>query len=262
MKRSFLLSLILISSLLSLQASNVQVNNVSYTGDVGDPLYEITFDIAWENSWRTSTLESNYDAAWIFVKYKGDFDNIWIHGAIESVTGGGDAELILPSDGKGFFIQRSANGIGDVNFTNLVINWDLDFDFFPDEKITICIYAIEMVYIPEGAFELGDGISGFQAGNSGEPYSLSSEAALTLGGTSVSNLRDDTGSSWPDDYSDVITQTLPAAYPKGYQEFYAMKYEISQGQYAAFLNSITESESSLRYFDEFIDARILVMADA
>ncbi len=72
MKLSVLQLLLFLITSTFLQASNVQVNNVSYTGDVGDPLYEITFDIAWENSWRTSTLESNYDAAWIFVKYKGD----------------------------------------------------------------------------------------------------------------------------------------------------------------------------------------------
>jgi formylglycine-generating enzyme required for sulfatase activity len=35
--------------------------------------------------------------------------------------------------------------------------------------------------------------------------------------------------------------TLPANYPKGVQEFYVMKYEISQGQYTDFLNTLNLS---------------------
>jgi hypothetical protein len=30
----------------------------------------ITFDIKWENSWRTRGSPHNWDAAWVFIKYK------------------------------------------------------------------------------------------------------------------------------------------------------------------------------------------------
>lgn len=40
---------------------------------------------------------------------------------------------------------------------------------------------------------------------------------------------------------------IPAAYPKGYNSFYCMKYDISQGQYADFLNKLTSNQCKTRY---------------
>ncbi len=39
---------------------------------------------------------------------------------------------------------------------------------------------------------------------------------------------------------------LPAAYPKGYDEVYCMKYEISQGQYVDFVNLLTSDQGAAR----------------
>jgi formylglycine-generating enzyme required for sulfatase activity len=51
----------------------------------------------------------------------------------------------------------------------------------------------------------------------------------------------------PDDYNYSTTQALPAAYPKGFNEFYIQKYEISQGQYVAFLNKLPATASVNRF---------------
>jgi formylglycine-generating enzyme required for sulfatase activity len=40
--------------------------------------------------------------------------------------------------------------------------------------------------------------------------------------------------------------TIPAAFPKGYQKFYMMKGEISQGQWVAFFNTLTATQKSAR----------------
>ncbi|MCX7953959.1 MAG: hypothetical protein N3A01_02080 [Bacteroidales bacterium] len=44
-------------------ANNVQISNLGLVGQNTTLDYTmIRFDISWENSWRTSTLESNWDA--------------------------------------------------------------------------------------------------------------------------------------------------------------------------------------------------------
>ena len=50
-------------------ANNVRITNVTNTNP-GSANPIITFDIAWDNSWRVSSGPSNYDAVWIFVKYQ------------------------------------------------------------------------------------------------------------------------------------------------------------------------------------------------
>jgi formylglycine-generating enzyme required for sulfatase activity len=58
--------------------------------------------------------------------------------------------------------------------------------------------------------------------------------------------------------TDVVPAlTVPAEFPKGTRAFYIMKYEISQGQYADFLNGISHYAASFRapfagigYYDE------------
>ena len=65
---TFLLVLVLC---ISLSANNVTISNLSLTGkNTGSHYTMVQFDISWENSWRTSTAESNWDAAWVFVKYR------------------------------------------------------------------------------------------------------------------------------------------------------------------------------------------------
>src|SRR5690606_11967800 len=48
-------------------SNNVRITNVVNTNPgVANPI--LTFDIAWDNSWRVSTGTNNYDAVWLFVK--------------------------------------------------------------------------------------------------------------------------------------------------------------------------------------------------
>jgi formylglycine-generating enzyme required for sulfatase activity len=42
-----------------------------------------------------------------------------------------------------------------------------------------------------------------------------------------------------DDFNNATAKTLPAAFPKGYNAVYCMKYEISQGQWVNFFNMLT-----------------------
>ena len=69
-------------------ANNIQISNVSITGQNTASKYKmIQFDISWENSWRTSTEQSNWDAAWIFIKYRSKLEkNGTMHISIMKVT--------------------------------------------------------------------------------------------------------------------------------------------------------------------------------
>ena len=54
-----------------LMSNNIQVSNVRLTNqNTTDDFTMVEFDISWENSWRYSGGPSNWDAAWIFIKYK------------------------------------------------------------------------------------------------------------------------------------------------------------------------------------------------
>jgi hypothetical protein len=78
-------------------------------------------------------------------------------------------------------------------------------------------------------------------------YSIGSENQLTLGGNSGSNLfYRFPNVSTANDFDASNTQTLAAAYPKGYNGFYAMKYQIGQNQWLEFFNSLSSIQKSAR----------------
>ncbi|MEO1434881.1 MAG: hypothetical protein AAFV80_05050 [Bacteroidota bacterium] len=239
-------------------AGNVFVDNISLgSQDINANTYQVNFDVSWENSWRTSSFESNYDAVWLVVKYREDGSTDWLHADVRLsgsvLPTGSDADFV---DGIGLFLFRDTDGIGDVNFQNVSIRWNYGNAFPDDQILEICVLAIEMVYIPEAAFELGDiapfSESNFQAGFTFTPYEMASEAALTLGGISATNLSTvTTASQVDDDFDATMTQNLPAAYPKGFNDFYIMKYETSEQQYIDFLNRLNPDAALNRYPDRF-----------
>ena len=107
-------------------ANNVAVSNIGITGQNTTAHYSmIHFDVTWDNSWRTSTNESNYDGAWVFVKFRKKNAFNWQHCTINYATGGAAAAsghtqptgstLQTSADGKGIWIYRDANGSGTVN---------------------------------------------------------------------------------------------------------------------------------------------------
>ena len=60
------------------------VSNVYLTGqNTADNYTFVKFDISWENSWRTSAAPNNWDAAWIFVKYRVGTGN-WMHATLRA----------------------------------------------------------------------------------------------------------------------------------------------------------------------------------
>ena len=74
-KQIIFLFALMVASMLS--ANNISVTNISLTGQNTTNDYAfVKFDISWENSWRNdisgagNAVPYNWDAAWVFVKYK------------------------------------------------------------------------------------------------------------------------------------------------------------------------------------------------
>jgi formylglycine-generating enzyme required for sulfatase activity len=217
-------------------ANNIAVANASLTGqDVGANTTIINFDVSWENSWRTNTNENNYDGAWVFVKFRkmGTLD--WRHCTINTTgfTAASGGTFSVPTDGKGAFIYKAAaTGVSNVNYVGNQIIWNYGVDGILDnETVEIRVFALEMVYIPQGTFQLGSGgveTNVFKTGATSTPFDVTA-AAITFGTT---------GTTLNTNGNGPTTGTLAAAYPTGFNAFWIMKYETSQQQYVDFLNHI------------------------
>lgn len=227
----------------------------------------VRFNLAWSNSWRVATGPSNWDAAWIFVKYRieggtGCTAGAWQHATISNnvahhsiTTDNGTAGTFSPaSDGKGVFIHRSGNGTGAINWQQILLRWNYGADGILDAcNVSVKVFAVEMVYVPQAAFFAGDGASNagqFKAGVTAAPFQVTSEGGLTLGGGGAGSLGNSngTGETAPvDEFNNVTSTTLAATFPKGFAAFYSMKYEITQEQYAEFLNTLIVAQQLARH---------------
>ncbi len=245
-------------------ANNLSIQNarIASRDNVADEAI-IQFDISWDNSWRDT---EHWDAAWIFIKYRlQGATAAWSHATL-STTGAVAPQgsiLDVSTDQKGVFIYRNAIGAGRASWENVCLVWDYGTDGLMDNAVVdIKVLGVEMVYVPTGAYWLGDGenrggdqvYANFEAGTTGAAYQVTSEAAITLGGGTTGSLGNNNKQNayccggllngTADDFDDVNTQTLPAAFPKGYQAFYCMKYEISQRDYVQFLNLIDATQAA------------------
>lgn len=244
------------------QANNIQVANASLTGATATTA-QIQFDLSWENSWRGGGV-SNWDAAWVFVKYRTSLTGPWVHANVNNnghvAAAGSQIDLGLLTPGTaynastnpvvGVFVRRNADGNGTLNLPGTQLQWNFGaLGLAYNDIAQIQVFAIEMVYVPQGSFYVGSGgteIGSFTDGawTSGAtiPRQITSEAAITMG-TSAGNL-------WGTSTSGTSTigsaGTLFAAFPKGYNDFYCMKYEVTQQGYVDFLNTLTYTQQVTR----------------
>lgn len=255
-------------------ANNLKISNVAVAAkDTAVNYRDIRFDIQWENSWRVTNGPSNYDAAWVFIKYSTDQGATWKHAHLSNVAnavGTGTVSQFVPgllqpnvayhsitNPVLGVFLQRAGAGSGTFVNTGAKLRWNYgDNGVLDTEHVMFKVFAIEMVYVPQGAFYVGDGaqteIAGqlSDASNTKLPFYISSENAIVLGGVAAGNLgsnnRVGMSAEWVDDFHNSQTQNLPGAYPKGFNGFYSMKYELSQQQYVDFLNTLTRTQQNTR----------------
>nr|WP_321237622.1 SUMF1/EgtB/PvdO family nonheme iron enzyme [uncultured Psychroserpens sp.] len=222
-------------------ANNISVSNISLE-NLNEPNWvQVEFDLSWENSWRLSAGPSNWDAAWVFIKYRVNSGD-WAHAQLNSsdfvAASGSTIEVV--SDGTGAFVYRDSDGSGDLNLQDMRLRWDYG-SIDTNDVIDVQVFAIEMVYVPEGPFSVGgttgDEIGKFYSFLSTIPYGVNSENPITVNG-GVGNLYYGVPSGSPGDQLGPI----PAEFPKGFNAFYCMKYEVSQSQWVSFFNTLTDNQ--------------------
>lgn len=230
--RRVLATALLFFLLLHARANNIQVSGVTVTGG------NISFTLSWENSWNTMSninplYPNNWDGVWIFVKYQNNIDNLWKHatlssnGGDHSVSGaGGVLQVDAVTDGMGVFIRRTNPGSGNISSAAVTLKMNA---LTGTGSFNFKVFGIEMVYVPQSDFQLGDGNS------SGTAYFTAQtiDATKQSGGLAAGALY-------------TASPAVPATFPMGYNAFYAMKYEISSEQWVDFMNTLTYDQQATR----------------
>lgn len=224
---------VLIALLLYAQvhASGITISNVTVIPNSN----QIQFDISWENSWRSDVLQ-NRDAAWLFIKYK-DIDGNWKHLDLTNTNNAvpvGYAATI-PADNKGAFLFRSVSGNGTSAISGVKLGIPAQFAL---GVYDIRVFGIEMVFIPAAPFWAGDFAT---STNSYRVIPSTSTLPILVTGPNVLG---------PTDIYDPIAgqrlMDLVTGFPKGRDSFYCMKYEVSQGAYRDFLNTLNYTQQVSR----------------
>lgn len=233
-------------------ANNLVIGNPTYNGTTN----KITFTIKWDNSWRVNSGPSNWDAVWVFIKRQPCGANgIWSHAVLSTtssdhtVTGAYGLVADAVSDGMGVFIHRPAaanNAIGSL-VTTSDVTLQLTSTYNPSligsstSSDNFKVFGIEMVYVPQGAFYIGDG----RDVNSNNFSNGGNNAAKLINATTQTN-----GLGVYSNYTSTPANGnivgLPSTFPLGFNGFYCMKYEISQQQIVDYLNTLTYDQQKAR----------------
>ncbi len=242
--------------------ANLNIRNVTLGNSNAAEQYRmITFDIDWAYSWRSSRSPNNWDAAWVFVKYQVSGGE-WKHATLSTVSGEHHspqgATIDASADGKGIYIYRGEDGSGRFSASGVSLRWNYGLDIGADNAaVNVRVFGLEMVYIPQGSFYAGDNGTSYAALTKGSkdrrPWHITSEDAIEVTDTASDgyyyiSTKDFDRHEWNVSEDETGTKfTIPAEFPKGFRAIYCMKYELTQQQYADFLNTLTGKQASNRY---------------
>lgn len=251
----FILSIIL--QVNQVYANNLQISNLTLgSRDTANKTVKVNFKLQWDNSWKVDSSQNNWDAVWVFVKFRNLNQDYWQHASLS--YGAGHSAVDANIDGsddtgtglsKGVFVYSAENLVGQQSVSyDVSLQWEYGEDHQGDgDTFEVQVYGIEMVYVPQARYYLGSksGLTGefflYNTSDSdkSKAYLVSSENAITVG-TEKGNLYyilDDVN------VGDLQGGVIPAEFPKGYQAFYCMKYEITQGQYVDYVNTLSSDQA-------------------
>ena len=256
-------------------ANNLRVENAQFYKSADQPAgtIDIKFDVIWDNpvSGTDGNSAAFFDRAWIFVKF-------WDTTAMgDSATGGGGAypwgHAVLTTGGSLTTYSAttntgiSADGMGAFANagTGQTVRWNYAASLIPGtanyvastDTVKVRVMGIEMVYIPTGAYELGDGATT----ESTNAFHVTNDVKVgSIGTTLVGSIKVDVN-GYDDDQIELTGIGIDgdggldtdndgdidnASFPTGYNAFYIMKYEVSQGQYRDFLNMLSRAAQNTR----------------
>lgn len=253
------------------RASNIQIANVGLKNrDTIAGTVFIKFDLSWDYSWKDRS-HYNWDAAWVFVKAYDDEFKTWSHVHLMEPTGAprqsgsgcyiaapheigsssvpvwsefGTSQTDFGEKVTGLFVYRKDPGDGSNHIENIGLKWKYTDDgFLYNAVLQVAVFAIEMVYVPEHIYILGDGASPNSFFIEKSTKNIITKTGLTAGSSilkgELEHIEDETGFTY-------MGTPIPDTFPKGHKAFYIMKYEISQHAYADFLNTLTVEQQAVR----------------
>ncbi len=146
------------------KADPVRIANVRRVDGPVAGQSSVTFDLAWDHSWRaaweepeerhggkgTLKLES-WDAAWVFAKFRKPGADGWSHATLStnapdhSAPAGVELDIGPSDDGKrgvGAFVYRAAPGSGANDWKNVTLRWRHGTDGVADPRtVELCRLA-------------------------------------------------------------------------------------------------------------------------
>ena len=193
--------------------ANVTLQNINTTAHT----VEIKFDLSQQNAYGDLTWNGQAfsDYIWITVKYATDAMNLPATGYQHAMLAAGGT-ITPTTDDLGAFVKASTAA------TNMTVVWNYGADSVSDTAIvSVKVLALETVKVPQGQFTYDAGGIGGSGNNN---YGGGSQTDVT----SATDLPSGAAAGWPN----------------GYGSFYLAKYEVSQGQYADFLNMLSNADAS------------------
>jgi len=225
-------------------ASQNPVNNIAITdtsfSDATGASVTVSFTV-WENNVVSATtpLGGQYNTAdWIFIKFSTSTsggipaDGSWKHATLisGSITGGTlSGALTVPSDHKGVYINHTASSSG--GYVNASVRWNYAADGLTLFNAKVKVFAVSMVHIPAGSFRYGDGCVAHCGTGEADFYNVVAPRLVQSADAS----------------SDIPPGATPNSWPNGYSSFYLMRYSVTQGQYADYLNTVGSSTAAAHY---------------
>ncbi len=258
----------------SAKVNQVRIANVCrQAGPVEGQSY-VQFDLSWGHTWRAKWADpaarnvtgkdmpvESWSAAWVFAKYKRasrDVGQGYSHATLSTdaadhaVPDAATLDVGLTGrKGMGVFIYRAAPGHGPLDVKNVKLRWLHGADGVAGPaKADLKVFAIEMVYVPRGAFKVGSG--GTEAGSFTDgswkkgatiPFLVDARwNGPVAEGTDARRIGKAPGRLWGASREGLAAigpeGSLADDFPTGYEAFYCMRYEVTRGQFAAFLNTI------------------------
>ncbi len=238
-------------------ASDLRIDSVQWTRRAGAPDLA-HLHISWNNAWHN---DRNHDAVWIHLRYTGNGEMrpfslpALIADDGHTVVGTGNApNLKVERDQVGVWILPPKGHRGSISCSvALLLEDEGKYDQVPGmDQRRLTAHGIEMVMIPSGAFHVGDPdpraiangafFTAPEAGGIELPFLIREEKRpIPVGGAAdLAYTIDEHG------YRGDGAGPIPAEFPKGVAAFHIMKYELRQGQYADFLNDISQDATFIR----------------
>ncbi len=257
--RVILAVVVLLSAPAASFASHLQVTDALVrTVDTATKTAVIECKVAWDNSWKDAI---NCDGVWLFAKYQSG--GIWKHVNLAGSSAQGfdytdqtpakcskgdaaDLGMWVPAEGKGAFLFR-AKGKGSVVSKDVRLSWNYGKAGLSDAdivKTAVKVFGLEMVYVPQDKHYVGDpkGPDGpdnclYVYPNNGA-YLIKSEDPITVDKADGALYCDQDNPRSRED----APFTIPKDFPKGYNAFWVMKYELTSQQFCDFLNALTRKQ--------------------